>query len=45
MGKLTFLIPDSLEEQVRDHIRKKGDLSKIGVEALEKWLKEKEAEG
>ena len=42
MGKLTFLIPDTLENRVREHIRKKGDLSQIGIEALTQWLKEKE---
>ena len=38
MGKITFQIPDALEQRVREYNRKKGDLSKIGEAALEKWL-------
>ena len=44
MGKLTFQVPDALENRVRQHIRKKGDLSKIGVDALTKWAEMKEHE-
>lgn len=41
LGLIQALIPDDLEDRVREHVHRKGDLSKIIREALELWLKEK----
>jgi len=41
MGKVTVVLDDDLEERLRNHIRGKGDLSKIVNEALRKHLGEK----
>ncbi len=41
LGLIQALIPDDLEDRIREHIHRKGDLSKIIREALELWLNEK----
>jgi len=40
MGKVTVVLDDDIEEKMRNHIKRKGDLSKIVEEALRKHLKE-----
>ena len=42
MGKITFVLSDSLESRLRKVVERKGDLSKIAEWALDAWLKEKE---
>jgi hypothetical protein len=42
MGKVTVVLDDELEEKLRNHIKRKGDLSKIVNEALRKHLEEEE---
>jgi len=42
MGKVTVVLDDELEVEVRNRIKRKGDLSKIVNEALRKHLKEGE---
>jgi len=38
MGKLTIVLSDEIEEKLRAHMRKKGDLSRIIELALEEWF-------
>lgn len=38
MGKLTIVLSDEMEERLRAHIRKKGDISRIIEQALEEWF-------
>lgn len=38
MGKITIVLSDDMEERLRTHIRKKGDLSRIIELALEEWF-------
>jgi len=40
MGKLTIVLTDDVEKQLRDHIRGKGDISAIIEEALVNWLRD-----
>ena len=42
MGRIDVVISDGTEKEVREHIRGKGDLSKIVEEALKLWLKNKQ---
>ena len=44
MGKVTIVLRDSIEERLRDLIRKRGDLSRIIEQALEEWLDRREEE-
>jgi len=39
MKTITAVIPDELEEKLRQFTKRKGDLSKIVIEALEDWIK------
>lgn len=41
MGKLLISISNELEEELRDYIRRKGDLSRIISEALQLWITRK----
>ena len=38
MGVMKFVLSDELEDELRKHFRKKGDLSKIAELALRKHL-------
>ena len=38
MGKIMVSISDELENRLREHLRKQGDLSRIVSEALESYL-------
>ncbi|MGB9024292.1 MAG: hypothetical protein WCC94_12785 [Candidatus Bathyarchaeia archaeon] len=38
MGKILATLPDELENRLREHLRKQGDLSRIVDEALESYL-------
>lgn len=38
MGKILATLPDELENRLREHLRKQGDLSRIVTEALESYL-------
>ena len=38
MGKITVVLSDDIEERLRTHMRKRGDLSRIIEKALEEWL-------
>ncbi|WP_455363266.1 hypothetical protein [[Eubacterium] cellulosolvens] len=38
MGKIMVSISDNLENRLRQHLRKQGDLSRIVTEALESHL-------
>ncbi len=38
MGKIMVSISDELENRLREHLRKQGDLSRIVTEALESYL-------
>jgi hypothetical protein len=38
MGKILATLPDELENRLREHLRKQGDLSCIVSEALESYL-------
>ena len=38
MGKILATLPDDLENRLREHLRKQGDLSRIITEALESYL-------
>lgn len=38
MAKVMVVLDEKIEENLRNHIRKRGDLSKIINEALEEWL-------
>lgn len=43
MRKITFQLNCKLEERLRKHTGRKGELSKILNEAVEMWLNAKEA--
>ena len=38
MGKILATLPDELENRLREHLRKQGDLSRIVGDALESRL-------
>ena len=38
MGKILATLPDKLENRLREHLRKQGDLSRIVGDALESRL-------
>jgi metal-responsive CopG/Arc/MetJ family transcriptional regulator len=38
MGKIIVSLSDELENRLREHLRKQGDLSRIVTEALEGYL-------
>jgi len=38
MGKITIVLSDDMENRLRAHTRKRGDLSRIIEEALEEWF-------
>jgi len=38
MGKLTIVLSDEIEERLRAHTRKRGDLSRIIEQTLEEWF-------
>jgi hypothetical protein len=38
LGKILATLPDDLENRLREHLRKQGDLSRIISEALESYL-------
>jgi hypothetical protein len=38
LGKILATLPDELENRLREHLRKQGDLSRIVTEALESYL-------
>jgi len=38
LGKILATIPDELENRLREHLRKQGDLSRIVTEALTSYL-------
>jgi len=38
MGKIMVTLSDELENRLREHLRKQGDLSRIVTEALESYL-------
>jgi len=38
LGKILATLPDELENRVREHLRKQGDLSRVVTEALESHL-------
>jgi predicted small metal-binding protein len=38
LGKILATVPDELENRLREHLRKQGDLSRIVTEALESYL-------
>lgn len=38
MGKILATLPDELENRLREHLRKQGDLSRIVTDALENRL-------
>ena len=38
MGKIMVTLADELENRLREHLRKQGDLSRIVTEALESYL-------
>jgi hypothetical protein len=38
LGKIMVSISDALENRLREHLRKQGDLSRIVTEALESYL-------
>ena len=40
MGKIMVVLSDPLENRLREHIRKRGDLSRIVEEALVRYLNE-----
>ena len=42
MGRVQVVLDDDVEALLRNHIQKKGDISRIINEALRDWLKEKE---
>lgn len=45
MGLLHVRVSDQLEERLRNHTRRKGDLTKIVTEAIELWLSTKGVKG
>jgi hypothetical protein len=38
LGKILATLPDELENRLREHLRKQGDLSRIVTEALTDYL-------
>ena len=38
LGKILATLPDELENRLRQHLRRQGDLSRIVTEALESYL-------
>jgi hypothetical protein len=38
LGKILATLPDDLENRLREHLRKQGDLSRIITAALESYL-------
>jgi len=44
LGLLQAMVPDDLEARIREHVHRKGDLSRIVREALEMWLEQKRKE-
>jgi len=44
MGLIGIVIPDELEEQLRDRAKRKGDLGKIVSEALREHFKKEKTE-
>jgi len=38
LGKILATLPDELENRLREHLRKQGDLSRIVTDALENRL-------
>ena len=38
MGIIRFVLSDELEKRLRSHVRKKGDLSRMGEEAIREYL-------
>ena len=38
MGKIMVTLSDELENRLREHLRRQGDLSRIVTEALESYL-------
>ena len=39
MGKITFVLSDSLESRLRKVVERKGDLSKIAEKSIDAWLR------
>ena len=39
MGRVNVVLEDDVEELLRNHIKRKGDISKIINQALRKYLK------
>jgi len=42
MGKMHFTLSDTLEDRIRDHNKRKGDMSNLVEKALSKYLDELE---
>jgi hypothetical protein len=38
LGKIMVTLSDELENRLREHLRRQGDLSRIVIEALESYL-------